>query len=142
MGAVSYTHLDVYKRQRKQRSHLLGPVWLRSFGVRFRRYIRYSPDLDHGSVSYTHLLYLLVLFTSNNGARIISIEICSHFISFRTEVIHVFFVSDVYKRQVRMYCCLRVLLPFVIPNYKAARVLRGWQTFSQNCSEENNLLFL
>ena len=27
------------------------------------------------------------------GARIISIEICSHFISFRTEVIHVFFVS-------------------------------------------------
>ena len=26
-------------------------------------------------------LYLLVLFTSNNGARIISIEICSHFIS-------------------------------------------------------------
>lgn len=40
-----------------------------------------------------------------------------------------------------MYCCLIVLLPFVIPNYKAARVLRGWQTFSQNCSEENNLLF-
>ena len=36
-----------------------------------------------------------------------------------------------------MYCCLIVLLPLVIPNYKAARVLRGWQTFSQNCSEEN-----
>lgn len=40
-----------------------------------------------------------------------------------------------------MYCCLIVLLPFVIPNYKAARVLRRWQTFFQNCSEENNLLF-
>lgn len=29
-------------------ANLLGPVWLRSFGFRFRRYIRYSPDLDHG----------------------------------------------------------------------------------------------
>lgn len=53
----------------------------------------YVFQADVSCILQVTTLYLLVLFTSNNGARIISIEICSHFISFRTEVIHVFFVS-------------------------------------------------
>ena len=49
----------------------------------------YVFQADVSCILQVTTLYLLVLFTSNNGARIISIEICSHFISFRTEVIHV-----------------------------------------------------